>query len=64
MIIDSEWEIVFQIFGFKFRFVRIQQKIDKAMKTLEYFSSNGWEYSCDNVLQLNDQMSETDKKVQ
>ncbi|KAK3603205.1 hypothetical protein CHS0354_036132 [Potamilus streckersoni] len=43
-------------------YVRIQDKIQKAVRSLDYFTSHQWEFTNNNILMLQSQLSEEDKK--
>ncbi len=45
------------------RFVRLQSRIRKAVETLEFFTSNQWEFTNDNVHYLINEMNQTDNRV-
>lgn len=44
-------------------FVRLQQKIKKAVVVLEYFTTKQWEFTNDNYLMIMNELNETDNKV-
>jgi fatty acyl-CoA reductase len=44
-------------------FVRIQDRLAKAVATLEYFTSNEWHFHNDNIFMLLSKMSEEDKRT-
>lgn len=43
--------------------MRIQNKVKKAVETLEYFTSHQWEFTNDNLFMLMKEMNEYDAKV-
>jgi len=43
--------------------VKIISKMSKAMSALEYFTQNEWRWSVDNVVQLQEQLGEMDRKI-
>ncbi len=45
------------------RFVRLQHRICKAVETLEYFTSTEWEFTNENIFNIENEMNETDRKV-
>ena len=45
------------------RFIRIQSKIQKAVQTLEFFTSTEWEFTNDNIFRMISEMNEVDNKV-
>ena len=44
-------------------FVRLQSRIKKAVGTLEFFTSNQWEFTNDNIFKLTEEMNEVDNKI-
>lgn len=44
-------------------FVRVNQKLQKSIRSLDYFTSNQWVFSNDNLLSLLEKLSSADKKV-
>ena len=44
-------------------FVRLQQKIKKAVVVLEYFTTKQWEFTNDNYLMIMKELNEADNKV-
>ncbi|KAL3842113.1 hypothetical protein ACJMK2_020165 [Sinanodonta woodiana] len=50
------------IMGRKTMYVRLQDKIQKSVRSLDYFTSRQWEFSNNNMLMLQSQLSEEDKK--
>ncbi|CAG5119961.1 unnamed protein product [Candidula unifasciata] len=52
-----------RITGQKPMFVRIQDRLSKAVTTLEYFTSNEWHFHNDNIFMLLSKMSEEDKRT-
>jgi len=49
--------------GKKALFVRLQQKIKKAVVVLEYFTTKQWEFTNDNYLMIMEELNEADNKV-
>ena len=45
------------------RFVRIQDKLNKAVSSLDFFTSRSWVFSTDNLFMLNNLMTSEDRKV-
>lgn len=43
--------------------VKIMTKLQKAIQTLEWFTTRQWDFKCDNVLMLHDQLQGSDKEV-
>jgi len=43
--------------------VRINDKLTKAMAALEYFTQNEWRWSNDEVLQLQQDLTDTDRRI-
>jgi len=43
--------------------VRVVEKMHKAQKAIEYFATNEWNWSNDNVESLNKELTEVDKKT-
>lgn len=52
-----------RITGKKPMFVRLQDRLSKAVNTLEFFTSNEWQFHNDNVFMLLNRMSNEDKQV-
>lgn len=48
------------VFKQKTLFVKIQKKIQKAVKILEYFTTKQWEFTNDNIFMLMNELNETD----
>jgi fatty acyl-CoA reductase len=48
---------------FYFRFVRIQGKLQKAVSSLDFFTSKGWTFSNDNMYLLEKALTPEDRKV-
>ena len=63
----NEWQLPCEdIISEKFnicRFVRIQGKLQKAVSSLEFFTSKGWSFSNDNMYMLDKVLSPEDRKV-
>ncbi len=51
------------VVGKKALFVRLQQKIKKAVVVLEYFTTKQWEFTNDNYLMIMEELNEADNKV-
>lgn len=49
---------------FVYSFVRLQSRIQKAVVTLEFFTSTQWEFTNDNVFKMISEMNEVDNKVE
>ena len=47
--------------GRKTEFIRLQDRLAKTTTCLEFFTSNGWDFGADNVLQLKKSLSAHDK---
>ena len=54
-------DAVFRLTGRKPMFVRMQDRLSKATKTLEFFTSHEWNFQNDNLFALMSKMSEADK---
>jgi len=52
-----------KIFQKKTLFVKIQKKVKKAVKILEFFTNRQWEFTNDNISMLLNELSETDNKL-
>jgi hypothetical protein len=48
---------------FRLRFVRLQRKMKKAVEILEFFTTNQWHFSNENVFSLMHQLNDTDTEV-
>jgi fatty acyl-CoA reductase len=51
-----------RMMGKKATLVRIQQKLWKSVECLEYFTSHEWKFHCDNVITLNERLSQEDRE--
>lgn len=49
------------LMGRKTEFIRLQDRLAKTTTCLEFFTSNGWDFGADNVLQLKKSLSAHDK---
>lgn len=49
--------------GQKPKFIRLQEKISKAALILEYFATHDWQYAFQNIINIEKEMSETDRKI-
>lgn len=56
-------DVYLRLIGRKPMFVRIQDRLWKAVKTLEFFTSRQWNFSNDNVFILLSKLSTEDKKT-
>ena len=45
------------------RFVRIQDKLRKAVSSLDFFTSHSWVFSTENLFMLHNKMTPEDRKV-
>jgi fatty acyl-CoA reductase len=45
------------------RFARLQEKISKAATILEFFTTHDWTYEFQNILNIEKEMSESDRKT-
>lgn len=43
--------------------MKAQKQIDAAMNSLEYFTTNQWNFHCENMTNLWEQITDTDKKI-
>ncbi|XP_077994546.1 fatty acyl-CoA reductase 1-like isoform X2 [Glandiceps talaboti] len=57
------YDFLLRLMGKKARMVRIYDKMRKAMSSLEYFTTNTWEWSSENTDSLCTLLSEEDNKV-
>ncbi|XP_050040922.1 putative fatty acyl-CoA reductase CG5065 [Dermacentor andersoni] len=56
-------DLALQLYGQKPRFVRRYRKVRKAMDTVQFFTTRGWMFRTDNVLELIRVLSPTDAKL-
>ncbi|RUS86138.1 hypothetical protein EGW08_006086 [Elysia chlorotica] len=57
------FDLSLRVMGKKPMFVKIQDRLSKAVTTLEFFTSNEWTFHNDNIFLLLNRMSEEDKRT-
>ncbi|GFO50602.1 fatty acyl-coa reductase [Plakobranchus ocellatus] len=57
------FDLSLRVMGKKPMFVKIQDRLSKAVTTLEFFTSNEWTFHNDNIFLLLNRMSEEDKQT-
>ena len=51
------------LMGRKTEFIRLQDRLAKTTSCLEFFTSNGWDFGADNVLQLKKSLTVSDRQT-
>lgn len=61
-MLNTDFEIDFHVIIHS-RFVKIQDRLSKAVTTLEFFTSNEWHFHNDNIFMLLGKMTEEDRRT-
>ncbi|CAH1256360.1 FAR1 [Branchiostoma lanceolatum] len=56
-------DVLFRAMGKKPRMVRLYDKLHKSLESLDWFTCRGWDWSNTNVMKLQRQLSEEDRKL-